>query len=304
MPWTYRLRFRTAKHFNTEDERLLLAQVEPAAIAIRAADGSLKTSEWLIICVSGHLSREDAIREAARTKSALLLAATERFLGFDCGPDRVTAGLFRGIKEAIREQNGMVVRDNVHGVDVFEGGDEVHIFNVSARTQVLVSPPHFVTAFSKHWNANQPILTRHRLSLELINLTFFETSAAAQLILWTTAIEILAPTRDRSNNVRDALSSLIETLKKMDLNEADKQVVEQALLRAKTTSIAEACREKISNRLGQNQVTVFNAIYRARSQLVHSGQTEENVHEMALSARELASALVLTEIAVAQTPPG
>src|SRR5690606_31456493 len=106
-------------------------------------DEKLSESKWLVMNVRGFESESQARSFAHQLKLAVQLAAASVRLGVDCGADVPTSGLGKYFRQQLFQETGYLIRDNIHGIDVFEDDEHVGFFSLSAEGQVLVQPEPF-----------------------------------------------------------------------------------------------------------------------------------------------------------------
>src|SRR5258707_15624488 len=115
-----RFRFRLGKKLTIkEHERHLKIAQREVPLSPQLPDVPIDQSEWLIMNARGFATENDARSFGHQLKGALELSSVASRIGVDAGLDLITSGLGQSVKERIRQQTGAIVRDNVHGVDVF-----------------------------------------------------------------------------------------------------------------------------------------------------------------------------------------
>jgi hypothetical protein len=239
MTYAFRLRFRMNKPITSDDKKLKLsADGDTTELHLNALDGDLRSTKWFSIRSGGYKSAEEAATAAQRFGDILLCIGVERWAGVDVGKGVATVRLFDGFRAKLEAEVGGRVRDNIHGIDVFEDGD-VKFFGLHAQGTVSDGPAHFVQAFQKLQITPPSLTARQRVCLELINDSLFEGSADAQLVLRISAIEALCERTERPEGIRELITPLLEQLPKT--NEADP--IRQALGQATKQGIGEASRK-------------------------------------------------------------
>ena len=121
-PETYRarLRFRLQKKLKIEANEHRFRVAGREVVLSPQVDGeTIHENEWLVINARGFVEQEEARQFGHKLKSALDLASVATRLGVDAGVDLATSGLGRTVKEQIAKDMGTIVRDNIHGLDVF-----------------------------------------------------------------------------------------------------------------------------------------------------------------------------------------
>jgi hypothetical protein len=82
-------------------------------------------------------------------KGALEVSAVAARIGVDTGRNLATSSLGKVVRDALAK-DGYLVRDNVHGLDVFPDHASTRIFTLSATALVHAPPEPFVLLISWH----------------------------------------------------------------------------------------------------------------------------------------------------------
>jgi hypothetical protein len=300
MTYAFRLRFRTAKAFTTDEQRItVLGSEHSSELTIAATpEGTLRNAKWLSVKSGGFGSPEAAREDALKLKDELLLLGAVRYMGFDLGHDQVTSGLFNLFRSQLEEQHGYHIRNNVHGIDVFEEDPEreTRFFSFEATGTVSEPPAYFAAFFRRIRAAGLQLTERQRIALELINDSIFPASPDAQLLIRVAAMEVLCQPRSRPEGLRALLSTVLKSLNTVDASPEDKRIVREMLQRGMNESIGQATQRHIRTILGDQREKDFKAIYKSRSRLTHHGRGRGQNAQIAGSALSLAIDLVMAEI--------
>jgi hypothetical protein len=138
-PKTYRVRyrFRLQKTLSVSDlERRFTVAGYEVAISSQMPDTKIEDDEWLVMNVRGFQSENDAATFARKLKAASELSSVIARLGINAGVDKPTSGFGKVVKDDIYEKQDLVLRDNVHRVDVFLDEPNVRIGHFSATGTV------------------------------------------------------------------------------------------------------------------------------------------------------------------------
>jgi hypothetical protein len=111
--------------------------------------------------------------------------------------DRPTSRFSTELKEQIEKAHCVAIRDDVHGLDVFED-IEVRIFRVDAEGIVQASLDMFIDSIRDLLPLAVHMDEKERLCCQLINDSLFPATSEATLIVVMTAIEILCGTPHRT----------------------------------------------------------------------------------------------------------
>ena len=107
--------------------------------------------QWIAIKSCGYASRNEAEEAAVRIKDLILIAGTQGF-GADFGLNKTRSRLSDEIKREVKDRSGTIIRDEVHGIDVFESGDVRH-FEANAFLSVHMELQNFVNKVAGHRSA-------------------------------------------------------------------------------------------------------------------------------------------------------
>jgi protein-S-isoprenylcysteine O-methyltransferase Ste14 len=249
--------------------------------------------QWITIKSCGHPSRDSAEVLGLRLKDAILLAGVDGF-GADFGTNKVRSSLSDTIKSNIKEQFGTVIRDEVHGIDIFEDGDVRH-FTAEAHLTVQMDLPQFskrVVDASK-----LPGLTpSSRTGAELINDSLFPMPEEARFILRISAIEALCEQARRPQSFQDLINKLLKQLSSLGAGSSDCETMRNVLHEARRQSVRQACLNKIRMRLGNNVARDFKRLYGLRSKYVHEGKGRGLLSAPAAEAFRIARDLLFAEL--------
>jgi hypothetical protein len=288
VPYAFRLRFKMNKPIDADGSDLTLTKEGVSPPLTLTARGELREAHWFSIRAGGYATEKEAGSAAQMLADIFLCLGVERAAGVDVGRGVITTGLGEGFRQKLESELGARVRNEIHGIDVFEDG-EVRFASFSLEVVVRDTPSPFLECFQKLMDDPPELSNRQRVFLELINDSLFESSADAQLVLRVSAIEALCERAPRPEAVRNLILMLIE-----QLPEDAAEEVQNALTSAAQQSIGEACREKVRKLLGEEREREFRSIYRARNRLVHDGvgrgQNGAPANKAMLLVRDLARA--------------
>ena len=120
-----------------------------------------------------------------------------------------TSGLALAVKERISAHSGVLMRDNVHGLDIFADDPNVRIVNLSATGAVHAKPDPFrpSTSPSRHGMAASA-RTRSRDVILLLNYALMRPEPVAQIVFAFSAVEMLGQDASWSENQKRLLAEL------------------------------------------------------------------------------------------------
>jgi len=300
MAFAFRPRFRTAKGFTTDESRFDVTGPGATKFTIASTpDGTnLRAPGWLSVRHGGFASADEAREVAGKLRRQLLVAGTMRWMGFDFGHDATTSGMFKAARAEAEEHAGCRIRDNVHGLDVFEEDPVMptKFLSISATGTVTEGTDLFARTMGSVNEAARTLSNRQLVAMELLNDSMFPASTDSQFLTRVSAMEVLCERGHRTDEEVAALTSLAASLKDLKLSAAAHDSLRQHILGGKKESIADACRRRIRDLLGPDKVKLMERIYKARSRLVHAGDGRGQTSEISGEALSLATDLLRTEI--------
>jgi hypothetical protein len=159
-----RLRFRLHKKLNLSATEHQFS-VAGREVVMKPLNGTtIQESDWLVMNATGFLDEVAARDFGHRLRAALELSSVATRLGIDAGRDIATSGLGRSVKEQIAKETGALVRDNVHGLDVFEDGPNVPFFRLTPQALYLRLLIPFWPSSQTYMTSRQRCLTGQRMS--------------------------------------------------------------------------------------------------------------------------------------------
>lgn len=204
-----RLRFRLQKKLNidTNEHRLTVAGRE-VVLAAPTPDCHICDSEWLIMNTRGFASEEEARQFGHNLRSAVELSSVSIRLGVDAGRDLATSGVAQHIKDHIRKETGGIVRNNVHGLDVFEDDPRVTIFSISGTGTVRANSEPFLS-FAAELHANAASISDEAKDvILLLNYALMRPEPVAQIVFAFSAVEMLGQRETWTAAQKDLLAEL------------------------------------------------------------------------------------------------
>jgi hypothetical protein len=252
----------------------------PTALVIEK--GSNRRPDHLILRQTGFASEQDAREAGQAAKAALRATGVATDVSMDLGPDLASTGIGQIVKDRIREEFGVELRGDVHGVDVFdEDGPEVRYMRMEAEGSVIANLDDFVETLGRFLEStsNTESDDRVQLASEVYMAAEFESSVRARFVTYITVLEILADRERRTQPELDVIQRAADQLDRCDdLDPSAKQSLRSGLLDLQSESIGGSIRSLIESMdtskldLGDRPIRRFiNDCYAARSNLVHDG---------------------------------
>lgn len=273
-PVTYRarLRFRVLKKLNIDTPRhnLSVAGREVILSAI-VKDKPISESEWLVMNTRGFASEQEALQFGHALRAALALSSISTRVGIDAGTDRPTASLAQHVKDHVKEKTGAIVRNNVHGLDVFEDDPAVCIFAVSATGSVLANSEPFLTFAAELHDIAASLSDEAKDVVLLLNYALMRPEPVAQIVFAFSAVEMLGQHESWSADQRDLLAVLADNAERSALGSADeRREVAEAIRKSLHKLTLRQGVLRLLDRFGLAHLKPdWDRLYSERSTLVH-----------------------------------
>lgn len=187
-----RLRFKVEKRLNIKAPRHTIAVSGRETVLSAAIDQkNIDRSEWLVLNARGFATDDEARAFGAQLKLAVDAASVAARQGVDTGINAVTSAVSASVKTLVRQQHDTIIRDNVHGLDVFVDDPRVRIFQMSADAQLLKQPAPFLDDIDVLINeverATQPTIDM----IFLLNYALMRKDPVAQIVFAFSAVEMV-----------------------------------------------------------------------------------------------------------------
>ena len=231
-----------------------------------------------------------------RLQLALSLFAAERRVGLDC-QDRPGVSFSQAIKDAFARENGVQLRDDLHGLDVYTEDKPVTRFTFEAYGSITQKIENYEDPLAYFFSANAKPSQKQRLALDLYNLSHFEGMAKTRFLTLTTVIEILSTRHERPASALSLLKQFKDEATKAGLEPADLHSLSNAIGTLATQSIGEACRQLVIAHASTEDAIYFTSCFKARGELVHRGKTARPEAGDPSKLDELVSRLIIRSLA-------
>lgn len=204
-----RLRFRVQKKLNLEPEKHVLAVSDrEVVLSPQLPDCPIRDSEWLVMNTRGFPSEMDARVFAHQLKLACEVASAATRLGVDTGRDIATSGFGQVVKDHVLKEAGVMLRDNVHGIDVFTDEPNVRFGHMDATLTVHAAPEPFLTIVATLGASTGEVSQRTRDALLLLNYALMRPEPVAQIVFAFSAVEMLGQDEEWTLSQRQLLGKL------------------------------------------------------------------------------------------------
>lgn len=284
--YDFRLRFNVPDGYriNSAERRLeLLVLPTNERITLCSAPAGRPIEDCNRVAVMGgpFPSEEQARSAAERSKWALLYWAVERQWGVDFGGGKPRGGFTKAALADLEQRLGHHVRNDIHGVDVYEHVEKVAFAGGSAQAVSLENAARLADAFQREYPRSRHLIDKHLLAFEMYSSSFFDASLRSRFVTLVTAVEALLERRERCTTVDRLVEQFKDSVQMSSIDEPTKTSIIGGLENLKRESITQAGR-LLADRLipdetfdGQSSADLFAYCYSVRSQILHSGKVEE-----------------------------
>lgn len=214
---------------------------------------------------------ENARQFGHNLRLAIELSSVSTRLGVDVGRDLTTFSLGNILKKQIAEETGGVVRNNIHGLDVFEDDPQVVFMSMTATATVRAHFDPFLSLAAALQSDIASISKEARDVILLLNYALNRKESEAQILFAFSAVEMLGQQETWTDSQKAILAQLARFAENSGLG------CEQ-----ERSEVADACRRglhKIGLRQGVlrllDQLNLshlrsdWDKLYAERSKLVH-----------------------------------
>lgn len=294
----FRLRFNFLEgdHIECDAEDLVIIE-DVYGHRLRLKSGvkgvAIKDKSHAALIGGPYQSKEEAFQSANIAKRALLIWAVTQKIGVDLGDSKFRGGFtIEGLK-FIAEKLGKPVRNDLHGIDVYEHHDELTFVLFDIKASVGKDRNAFIETIAKRFLDPTPLTEKQIVSSELYCSSFFDVSFSSRLITLVSSIEALLELPDRSYEALALVEQLVQIVRDAGLDAETKSSIIGSLQWLRQASIGQAGRA-LSERLlpnkqylGQTASHFFNFSYGLRSQIVHRGRPKD----LGIDLKEVANTL-------------
>jgi hypothetical protein len=296
-----RLRFRVLKKLSiSESEYRFKVDNHEVVLAPSLPDISISESEWLVMNARGFYSEQDARAFGCKLKISLELSSVQCRLGVDAGTDLPTSGLGAEFRQHIEKKSGLLVRDNIHGVDVFIDDPNVRIFNLSGTGSVSKLPEPFLSDIAVIYPIAESTSRQVRDIALLLNYALMRPEPVAQIVFAVSAVEMLGQDEDWSKEQKLLLAELAQSAKNstIGMKEEREEVADSITKSLHRLTL----RQGVLKLLARLELTYlkkeWDSLYTERSTLIHglAPKSGENYSELANRTMNLCGQILLKAI--------
>lgn len=293
--------------FNIEPSRRFSSDTNPIMVeehggTLKAVDGpTMADARAFALRMGGFATAAQAEQVGQQWADAVVIAGLRLRTGFDVGRfARHLGGASAYLKQLAREDFAITIRNEVHGLDVFEDSPTTRFASVHGTATGGMQADRLVAALRASVPA-APLAPKLRLALDLFGLAPFEPSPRVRFLTLISAIEVLSTRAPSSAGALVLVESWEKALASADAEVRD--VLASRLRELRRESIGVACRRLVREHVGEAAVKDLRRLYDVRSTLVHDGEVPgEDFGAVAQRATDL-TALVLESLVSKIVPP-
>jgi hypothetical protein len=286
--YDFRLRFNFSEAYRIDsDVEEIELLVLPLGERIRMRSGAIGTpikDHAQVAVLGGPFASEGQARDAAeKTKRVLLYWAIDERLGIDFGDGKQRSGFTKAGLAELEKRLGCPVRNDIHGIDVYEHVENLKFPSFNAKATVGKYPPKLVGTFQREYLNSRRLTEKQVLASEIYASSFFDVSPRSRFITLVTAVEALLEPLKRSNEVEALVEEFKAKTRQSTIDQSTRDSIIGSLERLRHQSISQAGRtlagRLIPNELfdGQSSLDFFTRCYELRGQILHSGKVEDGL---------------------------
>ncbi|BCO11319.1 hypothetical protein GEOBRER4_n1599 [Citrifermentans bremense] len=283
MTYSFRLRFKRASTEINIEVPVLHLKPGPSmsSLILRSHDPNvpIQRSKDLILESTGYATKEDAELAGKKSLDALAVTLARLRVGADYGHRGPTSWISPLFLNQISAQSGTPILNDVHGLMVYETDPPPKFASLNSDIRTGVGQKGFEGILANALETTISLSERERLSLEMFNASFFQTTPESRLILLVMAVEALIELKVRSTEAVAHVEAMIAaTESSSTLSPEDRASMRGSLRWLRNESINQGGRRLAQERLGERMYAgrsapaFFSYSYGLRSKLVH-GET-------------------------------
>ncbi len=301
-----RFRFRLQKKLNISDKSYQFnVRNRDVRLTPQLPDMDISDSEWLVMNTTGFESQKEAEAFARKLKSACEVSSVAARLGIDSGTDLPTSGFGQLVKDQLRE-SGLLLRDNIHGLDVFVDDPSVRIAHISGTGTVMASPDRFLGDLDDLFESVERVSPRIKDIILLLNYALLRPEPVAKIVFAFSAVEMLGQDEDWSSDQRRLLRNLAVSVLEAEIGSViERQEVAIAIEKTMyRLSLRQGVMRLLTSLQLQHLKPAWDSLYRERSSLIHGLAPKPGIDysQLAYRAVSLCGQILLT--AIAKEVPG
>lgn len=297
-----RFRFKLAKKLNIDEhEHRIEIHSNEVALSPQQTDAKICDSEWLVMNARAFNAEDDALLFANKLKMACEVSSIIARLGIDAGTDLQTSGFSKVVKDRIKEQTGIITRNDVHGIDVFQDDPAVRIASMHGNLTVRTAPNPFLSEISDVFDQVERASKKTKDIVLLLNYALLRPDPVSQIVFAFSAVEMLGQDQAWNANQKKLLDALALEAQESELASCDERAeVADAILKGMyKLSLRQGVLRLLSSHSLDHLKRDWDALYGERSTLVHGLAPKPGMSygDLANRAVTLCGHILLTVIA-------
>ena len=234
-------------------------------------DAAIRDSEWLVMNARGFASKGEARQFGHRLRAALEVSSVAMRIGVDAGRDLATSVLGQSVRESIERDTGALVRNNIHGLDVFPDNPRTCFFDLQGTGSVLTGADDFLAGLDDLHQVAAGASRRVADGVLLLNFALMRPEPVAQIVFAVSAVEMLGQTETWSADQKRLLRELSQAAEQSAIGtEGERREVSKAIAKSLHRLSLRQGVFRLLDRLGFGHLKQrWDALYAERSTLVH-----------------------------------
>lgn len=290
-PCNFRLRFHLADGYRIGSSE----HPDGAIVRLNAGqrDQPIEASSRASLIGGPFPTDAEAMSAAIRAKTALLCWAAREQVGLDLGGGPPRSVVTKYGLEMLQSQLGVPIRNDVHGIAIYEDEPGVRFASASAEAIVGKSLDAFRDQFSRVFQLGAALTPKQEVAFELFCASFFDVSNRSRILTSVSAVEALLAPAVRSTHAQEVVTRMQELARSADLDDDDRQAMLSSLEWLRSESIGQAARALIATCLGTREYggkladRFFTLCYQIRSEILHRGAPANRSIDLGTTHNEL-----------------
>jgi hypothetical protein len=185
--------------------------------------------------------------------------------------NQATVGFGKIVKDSVWETAGVLLRNSVHGIDVFPDDPAIRIGHFSATATVRALPDPFLSDLDELFKVIDNASHQARDIVLLLNYALMRPEPVAQIVFAISAVEMLGQNEDWSSEQRRLLDEIAGVAEQSTIgSEHDRREVAAAIRRGTHKLSLRQGVHRLLFSLGlQRLKRKWGQLYAERSTLVH-----------------------------------
>lgn len=183
----FRLRFlldpRTRLKHDEPELKLSVGEDNPPFyLQAYGGDQAISNTDHLVLGSEGFQIQERATQIGEQARQALLWCGLTGSFGLDLGDEPPTFQFFRPFKEQFAERTGSQLREDIHGLQVYDCSLPTRFGRVDAQPVVKKNLDTFLATFRRYHEVGPDLTDQEAAALELAGVAYFEKSPRARFL--------------------------------------------------------------------------------------------------------------------------